>query len=475
MRGSVYLKRSWLAVAGLCVMVLVLGAPAAHSQTMTTGDIVGTVTDASGAVVPNAKVTVKFTDTNETHSVLTSPSGTYRFSLLQAGDYFVTGESTGLKSKVEKFTLIAGNETAINLALAVQGSVEVVEVQAQAAILQTENANLASGFNTQQVMQLPAGGGDITTIAYTVPGVIQGKGSNTFVTNGIPGSANLFTLNGSDDMDPYLNINNSGASNNLLGANEVAEASVIVNAYSSDFGRMSGAQVNYIGKTGTNNFHGNLFHNFNDKIFNANSWSNNRAGLQEPRSDSHNFGGSFGGPIKKNKLFFFFNYESLQYAVPTSGTVRMPSPQMETYALAHVDAAAVTLYQDAFKLYAGAAGAAGAVPVTNGSGPLQDSNNHLGCGTGTFWNANIAAPGGGVFGTTVPCSYAFAQNASETNQESLVTFRADYNITSKQKLSARYNYDWGLQATGPSFISPIFNSGSSEEFVGRFRLGQLAK
>jgi len=462
MKGSRDFKRFWLAAAGLSVMLLLFGVPAAHSQTMTTGDIVGVVSDPSGAVVPNAKVTAKFVSTNESHTAVSNSSGEYRFTLMQAGDYLVTGESTGLKSKVEKFTLIGGNEVSINLTLTVQGTQEVVEVEAQAAILQTENANLASGFNTNQVAQLPAGGGDITTIAYTVPGVIQGKGSDTFVTNGLPGATNLFTLNGSDDMDPYLNINNSGASNNLLGANEVAEASVIVNAYSADFGRMSGAQVNYIGKTGTNSFHGNLFHNFNDKIFNANSWSNNRAGLQEPRSDSHNFGGSFGGPIKKNKLFFFFNYESLQYAIPTSGTVSFPSPAMETYALAHVDAAAVPLYKDMFALYAGAAGAPGAVPVTNGNGPLQDSLGHLGCGNGTFWNAGIAAPGGGVFGTTTPCSYAFAENASEINKESLVTIRADYNITDKQKISLRYNYDWGVQATGPSFISPIFNSTSNQ-------------
>jgi hypothetical protein len=455
--------RSNRRLAAVCSMGAMLAfASVAFSQTMTTGDIVGTVTDASGAVVPGAKVTVRFADTNETHAATTNAVGAYRFSLLQPGDYVVTGEAPGLKSKTEKLTLLVGQETAVNLKLEVQGAQEVVEVQATATILQTENANQASGFNTSQVIQLPAGGGDITTLAYTVPGVIQGKGSDTFVTNGIPGAANLFTLNGADDMDPYLNINNSGASNNLLGANEVAEASVVLNAYSADYGRMSGAQVNYVGKTGTNGFHGNLFHNYNDKIFNANSWSNNRAGLQEPRSDSHNFGGSFGGPIKKNKLFFFFNYESLQYALPTSGVVRMPSPQMQTYALAHVDAAAVPLYNDAFALWNGAAGAKNAVPVTNGTGPLQDSNNHLGCGIDTFWNANIQAPGGGIFGTTAPCTYAFAENASEINKESLVTIRGDYNITEKQKISLRYNYDWGIQATGPSFINPVFNSQSNQ-------------
>src|ERR1035441_9919459 len=220
MKGSTHLRRSWLALAGLSVMFLLLGVPAAHSQTATTGDIVGTVSDASGAVVPNAKVTVKFVDTNESHSGVSNASGTYRFSLLQPGDYFVTGEAVGLKSKIQKFTLLAGQETSINLTLNVQGTQEVVEVQAQAAILPRQNANLASGFDTKQVASLPANGGDITTLAYTVPGVLMGAGggSGNFVVNGIPGANTLYTLNGADDMDPYLNINNSGASNNLLGA-----------------------------------------------------------------------------------------------------------------------------------------------------------------------------------------------------------------------------------------------------------------
>src|ERR1017187_6710115 len=469
MKGSTHLRRSWLALASLAVMLLLLGVPAAHSQTATTGDIVGVVTDSSGAVVPNAKVTAKFADTNETHLQTANSSGGYRFTLMQPGDYYVSGETTGLKSKIEKFTLIAGQETAINLTLAVQGTQEVVIVEAQAAILQTENANLASGLNSNQVIQMPANGCDITTLAFTVPGVLLGAGggSGNFVVNGIPGAATLYTLNGADDMDPFLNINNSGASNNTLGANELAEAAVVLNAYSADFGRMSGAQVNYIGKTGSNTFHGNLFHNYNDKIFNANDFFNNQAGLQQPRSDSHNFGGSVGGPIKKNKLFFFFNYESLQYALPTSGVVHIPSPQFQAYTLAHIPAATLPLYQDAFALWSGAPGAKNAIPTTNGNGPLQDGNNHLGCGTYSFRNANIQAPSGGVFGGNnvpgnVPCTYAFAENASQINKESLITIRGDYNITDKQKISARYNYDWGVQATGPSLINPVYDETSTQ-------------
>src|ERR1035441_9569108 len=467
--GSVFFKRSWLARAGLLIPLLLPAAPSANSQTMTTGDIVGTVEDASGAVVPNAKVSARLIATNETHMAAANASGQYRFTLMQPGDYLVTGESTGLKSKTEKFILLAGQETAINLKLEVQGTQEVIEVQAQADILQTENANLASGFNPSQINNLPVMGGDITTLAFTVPGILVGAGggSGNFVVNGIPGATTLYTLNGADAMDPYLNINNSGASNNTLGANEIAEAAVILNAYSADFGRMSGAQVNYIGKTGSNTFHGNLFHNFNDKIFNANDFFNNQAALQQPRSDSHNFGGSLGGPVKKNRLFFFFNYESMQYALPYSGVVHIPSPQFETYTLAHIPATSVPLYQDAFNLWNGAPGPKNAIPTTNGNGPLQDGNLDLGCGIYTFYNANIQAPSGGIFGGhnvpgNVPCTYAFAANTSQKNTESLITVRGDYNITDKQKIGARYNYDWGLQATGPSLINSAFNAQSNQ-------------
>ncbi len=470
MRDRVRYGRSWLALLSLAAALLLLRTAPAFSQTMTTGDIAGVVSDSTGAVVPGAAVTIRQIATNVTRNATTNGVGEYRFSLLEPGDYEVSANATSLKSRVEKLTLLVGQELGVNLTVTVQLTQATVEVTEQAELLQTENANLTSGFNQAQVTNLPANGGDITTVAFTVPGVLVlpgGGSSGNFNVNGIPGASALFTFNGADNMDPYLNINNSGASNNSLGANEVAEASVVLNAYSADFGRMSGAQVNYVGKSGSNSFHGNLFHNYNDKIFNANDFFNNQAGLQQPRSDSHNFGGSVGGPIKKNKLFFFFNYESLQYALPTSGVVHIPSPQFEQYTLAHVPAATLPLYQDAFALWSGAPGAKNAVPTTNGNGPLQDGNDHLGCGVYTFWNSNIQAPGGGVFGgnnvaNNVPCTYAFAENASEINKESLMVFRGDYNITDKQKISARFNPDWGVQATGPSLINAAFNETSNQ-------------
>jgi hypothetical protein len=325
--------------------------------------------------------------------------------------------------------------------------------------------NSTSGFNTNQVANLPMNGGDLTTIAFTVPGVLVlpgGGASGNMNVNGIPGANILYTMNGSDDMDPYLNINNSGPSNNLLGSNEVAEATVVLNAFSADYGRMAGAQVNYVGKSGSNAYHGNLVYNYNDAKFNANDFFNNASNTPRARSDAQQFGGSFGGPIRKNKLFFFANFESLQYALPTSGIVTIPTPQLEQYALAHADAAALPLYQDAFNLWNNALGVNRATPVTNGGGILQDPNGHLGCGTQTFATSQTPAPGGGIFGVNVPCSEKWGTSASETNQEYYLTVRGDYNITDKQKMSARLQKDWGLQATGPSAINPAFNSQSNQ-------------
>jgi len=448
----------------LCIlfMALAVSAPLAFSQTITTGDVAGVVKDTTGAVVPNATVTLKYTDTNEVQTVVTGEAGSYRFSLLKPGDYIISASSTGLKSNAERFTALVGQVSEMNLTLSVTGTSEVVEVLAQAALVQTENANLETSYTTSQVVNLPMAGGDLTTLAMTVPGVrvsVVG-GSGNMNANGIPGSSVLFTLNGADQMDPANNLNNSGASNNLLGANEVGEAAVVLNAYSPQYGRMAGGQVNLIGISGTNSFHGNVLYNFNWQALNANSFFGNSTGTPRGRSDAHQFGARFGGPILKNKLFGFFDYEGLRYVLPSAGVVSLPSPQLQAYALAHVPAASLPLYQDAFSLIKGSPGINRAVPVTNGTGQLQDGNNNLGCGTGTFKGTPDGS--GGKFGITTPCAVAFGTNNTQLNTESLYTIRVDYNLSNSQKLFFRFNHDFGLQATGTSPINPLYNSLSNQ-------------
>jgi hypothetical protein len=455
----------------LFLAAAILAIPA-FTQTLTTGDITGVVTDASGAVVPGATVSIRSHQTNESRNVVSTEAGRYRFSLLSPGDYTVSAQTSGLKSNASRITVLVGQEQAFNITLNVTGTQEVVEVTAEASTIQTENANLTTSVNSQQIVSLPMNGGDLTTVAFTVPGVRMnvGGGNGNLNANGIPLTSVLFTINGADVMDPYNNLNNSGASNNLLGANEVSEAAVILNAYSPQYGRMAGAQVNLIGKTGTNSFHGNAIYNYNDAIFNANSFFNNSTGTPRARADANLYGGSIGGPVRKNKTFFFFDTEALRYALPTSGVVSIPSPELENYALAHAAPSAIPVYKAAIALWNGAPGLNRAVPITNGSGQLQDRNNHLGCGTrtfsGTYVNGGTTGP---RFGIDTPCGLAFGTNASSVNVENLLIGRVDQTITDKQKISFRYEYDWGLQATSTSVISHLFDSKSTQpQHQGQF-------
>ncbi len=461
--------RNRLTLPVVAAVMLLSCAPSIFGQTITTGDVSGVVSDASGAIVPGAVVTIRNADTNDARTAVTNEAGQYKFSLLVPGGYSVSAQSTGLKSNLSKITVSVGQEQALNLTLNVQGTQEVVEVKGESAVIQTENANLATSVSNVQVVNLPMNGGDLTTVAFTVPGVRMnvGGGNGNFNANGIPMTAVLFTLNGADVMDPYNNLNNSGASNNLLGANEVAEAAVVLNAFSPQYGRMAGAQVNIVGKTGTNGLHGNLAYNYNDALFNANSFTNNATNVPRARADANLYAGSVGGPIRKNKTFFFFDTEALRYALPSSGVISIPTEALENYALAHAAPSAIPIYQDAIKLWNGAPGLNRAVDVTNGPGPLQDANGHLGCGTHTFGtgaNANpyVNGSSGPRFGIDVPCARAFGTNASSVNVENLLIAKVDHNLTDKQKLSFRYEYDWGLQATSTSAISHLFDSKSSQ-------------
>ena len=450
--GSTIVRIVFAATLAVCV-------PRAFSQTFTTGDVVGVVTDTSGAVVPGATVTIHATATNEVRTATANESGRFRFSLLQPGEYTLSAQTGGLKSNVQRFTLLVGQETPKDITLNPQGTTETVVVTAAASALETENANLTNVVNEQQVADLPMAGGDVTTLAMTTPGIRikTNGGSGNMNANGVPGSSMLFTLNGVDIMDPYNNLNNSGPSNNTLGANEVAEAAVVLNAFSAQFGRMAGGQENIIGKSGSNQFHANLTYNYNDALFNANSFFKNSAGTPRGRADSNLYAAGGGGPIVKNKTFFFVDTEGLRYALPASTLVSIPSPQLQAYTLAHIPAASIPLYEDAFALYNGAPGLNRAVPVTTGTGILQDKSGTLGCGgKGTFVGTPTGIAGE-TFGVNVPCADAFVSANNQLNTESLFIARADQNINEKHKFNVRFSYDWGTQATSTSPLNPMFN------------------
>jgi outer membrane receptor protein involved in Fe transport len=448
-------------MAATIMLALTLVAPVVHSQTITSGDITGTVTDSSGAVVPGAKVVLKNVDTGDGRTVDSGPDGQYRFTFLKPGQYSVSASTPGLKSDSTRVAVAVGQVQTLNLVLRPEEAKEVVMVNDSAPLLQADNANIASTFSTKQLDLLPSPGGDITTAAFTVPGIIvsTGAGYGNFSSHGLPGTANLFTINGIDNMDPYLNLNNSGASNLTLGANEVQETTVVQNGYSAQYGRQAGAQVNTITKSGANTFHGNLLYTYNGSFMNANDWFNNASDTPRSRAISNQYGASLGGRAIKDKLFFFVDTEGLRYSLPSAGFVTIPSMDLQNYILKTLPAAQVPLYQKAFGLYNTAPGRSRAVKVTNGDGNLQDSNGALGCGALAGTPTGV---GNGVFGTNVSCADAFGTNVSNQNTEWLFASRVDYNINDRHKLFVRFKTDHGLQPSNTDPINPLFNAISSQ-------------
>ena len=449
-------------IATIVAILIVTGTCAVYAQSITTGEITGTITDSSGAVIPAATVTVREMNTGDTRTVESNSVGIYRLGLLKPGTYEVAAVIKGLRSGLMKGVVVAvGQVKTMDLMLKVEQSKEVITVSEATPLLQIENANLAATFSRQQVDLLPAPGGDITTIAFTVPGVVvsTGAGYGNFSSNGLPGTSNLFTTNGNDNMDPYLNLNNSGASNLSLGSNEIQEATVVQNGYSVQYGRQAGAQLNYITKSGANSFHGSLLYNYNGSVLNANDFFANASGTPRGRAISNQWGAAAGGRIIRDKLFFFADTEGLRYVLPTTGTISIPSAALQAFVLKSVSASQAPLYQKAFALYNAAPGANRAVAVTNGSGLLQDSQGGMGCGMLASVPTGV---GKGVFGIDTSCANAFGTNVSNQNKEWLLATRVDYNLNDRHKLFFRFKTDHGLQPTDTNAISSSLNAESNQ-------------
>ncbi len=438
------------------------------AQTLTTSTVTGFVADNSGAAVPNATIRVTQIESNTIRAAQAGANGDYRFPFLKPGDYTITAEGGGFSATSVMVHLLVGQEQSINLTLGTAQSVQQsADVDTSATLLQTENGNQVTSFSQQYVENTPVNGGDITNVAFTTPGLRLnvGGGNANFNVNGLPFNSVLFTMNGADIVEPYNLNNKSGASNNTLGANDVAEAAVITNAYSAQYGREAGAQVNYISKSGTNRFHGNLVENYNGSFLNANDYFNKLNNTPRARSVANQYAASIGGPILRDKLAFFLNTEGLRYALPSSGVVSLPSPQLQQYVLSHVPASALPIYQNLFRLYSAAPGAGRAVPVTTGSLPLQDSSGHLGCGRQTFTKTQISPGSNSQFGVDTPCAVAFGTTASSVNTETFISGRVDYNINDKQKLYFRISRDAGTQASFTSPISSTYNRQSVQPWV----------
>lgn len=446
--------RKLLPVLMSALIALVFTIPAA-AQSLVSGDVTGIISDPSGAVVPSATVTLKNTGTGQTQTATTNSSGVYRFSLLPPGQYTVTANAAGFQNAERAVTVSVGQATTLNLQLPVGTSSTTVEVTAEGGIVQPQNGNISTTFTPEQVQLVPNPGNDLSYLVQTAPGAVMNTqaGYGNSAIFGLPATSNLFTVNGMNENDPFLNLNNSGATNLLLGQNDVQEVTIVNNGYSAQYGGLAGANVNYVTKSGTNQFHGNANYFWNGRAMNANNWFNNHSvpKVDRPFDNANQWSASLGGPIVRDSTFFFANYEGLRVVLPTNVPVNIPSPQFQAATLANIGTnqpSQLAFYQNMFNLWANAPGAQSATTLPGGD---------TGCGTLT------------VLGPGVPCALQFRSNASNFTHEWLLSARLDQNLGSRDRAYIHFRTDHGVQATFTDPINPVFNAESNQpQYEGQF-------
>ena len=438
----------------LCPAAACLGlifAASAAAQSITSGDITGTILDPSGAGLPNAAVTVTNALTRATQSTVANQQGNYRFAFMPPGTYSITVKAAGFQTRqVNGIVVTAGQPTAADVKLQLAGTTQTVEVSVASDVLQTQNADVSTTYNTDMLRESPNPGGDITYTAQTAPGVVMNtqSGYGNFVADGMPAISNLFTIDGVNNNDPFFGINNSGASNLLLGSNDIAEANVINSPYSAQYGQYAGSQISYITKTGTNAFHGDAVYMWNGRAVNANQFFSNEVGEPTPFNNFNQWQVGVQGPIWKNHTFFDVNYEGLRNLLPTASSLNLiPSPQFQAATLANLtadgNAGEVPFYKQVFAVYNNAPGAGGATPVANNGG-CQDFTG---------------LPSG------VPCALQFRSTPPNTNREYQWAARVDQNFSDKDRGYFRVLRDNGYQPSYTSPFGPTFNDQSNQPQV----------
>jgi Carboxypeptidase regulatory-like domain len=320
----------WLAVASMLTL-LAMSASTLMAQSAGTSGLAGTVTDPSGAAVPNVTVTIISNDTGQTRTATTGADGTYKFGLLPPGTYHVRFAATGFKTaEVGAVTLNVTETPELNRTLEIGQQTEEVTVEATAETLQTQSSTLGSVAGTAEVTGLPLSNRNYTQILSLAAGANAavndarslGKGTQDMSVNGNSPGSNNFQMDGvainsiahpdtANDVNIYAGIG-------IPSPDAIQEFKVQTSTYDASYGRNPGANVNVLTKSGSNQFHGTAFEFFrnadldaNDFFYNRDTCSTTYAGQSCPHQvlNLNQFGGVIGGPIKKDKLFFFGSYQ----------------------------------------------------------------------------------------------------------------------------------------------------------------------
>jgi hypothetical protein len=468
-------KISSTALAFLLLLTMVN----AWAQSGTSSALAGSVLDPSGAVIPNAQVKATEVNTGSVREVQTNPEGRFLFSQVNPGTYRIEVHAQGFGLSRSQPTIVSVGQTAlVNFTLSPAAASQSVEVTGQSALMSLENPNTSTTLDAKTIKSLPNPGQDLTYIAQFAQGALMntagssndakaagGYGNVEF--NGLPATSNGYILDGFDANDPFLGLNIGLSTNLVIGLDALQEATVNTNSYAVDQGRYGASQVNYFTKSGSNRFHGDLYEIWNGSLLNATDYflhANDTPGniARKPRSTVNEFGVSVGGPILKDKLFFFGHYEGIRIALPLLARTTVPSPAYQQYVVQQLPQGGtdpingtmlpaqpeeVAFYQKMFGLYSNTAG----TPTPVLTCPLDENGVLL---PGKQTPSNLLNGAG--------CANKRTQSLNNSDSENLIVVKIDHTLNTNNSVWYRFQQDTGLQAAYTDGINPIFNSYSPQ-------------
>jgi len=323
-RWSITSPRTWrlklLCVRAVCLTAAIsLCLPTFLSAQGTTGRILGRVADPTGAVIAQVKVVAANEATGVSRQTETNAGGDYVFPDLPVGTYTLSFELTGFKKELRRSISLDVNQIiTLNMTMQLGQTQEVVDVTSEAPLVDTTSTQLGAVMESRQVSNLPLNSRDTYQLLQLQPGVMSTVGSsNTLIygsdspgavsVNGGRGRSNNFSVNGGDANDLFVNLPTVQPT-----PDSIQEFRVLTNTFDAEYGRNSGSVINVVTKSGTNDFHGNVYEFFRNKDLNANDYCLTAAEslpCTKPKFNQNQFGGTFGGPIVKNSTFFFASYE----------------------------------------------------------------------------------------------------------------------------------------------------------------------
>jgi hypothetical protein len=300
---------STLVIAAICWLLPLI----ASAQARATGQLVGLVKDASGAVVPNAVLVLVDAGTGTTYEVKTGPEGNFVFPNLQPGTYSLTATATGFQpATVQQIVVQTGRSTDVVVQFQVAGVSEQVQVEGRVPVVETSSATVANTVSNAEIAKLPLSGRNILNFALLVPGAATSAGPRDSEYNGLPGGAINITLDGVNNNSQRFRSGGTsffGFAPIRLGA--IEEVTVATAGLSAEAGAEGAIQVQFSTKRGTNAFRGQVFDTIQHEALNAQGVVNKTRGLPKTKLRQHEYGANIGGPILRNRLFFFANYEQI--------------------------------------------------------------------------------------------------------------------------------------------------------------------